>query len=70
MATVSLDALPVQTNPDISVQSLILNCTSRAEYCGADKNPQKPWTSYGSTSLLTGFEISHLLMMAETFAHF
>lgn len=66
----SLAAFPFQTNPEISVQSLIPNCTSRAEYLWADKNPPKPWTSYGTTSLLTGFWILLVLMTAETFALF
>lgn len=37
--TLSLAALPIQTNPEISIQSLLLNCTSRAEYLGADRTP-------------------------------
>lgn len=71
MTTVSLAALPIQINPEISVQSLTRNCASKAEYLWADKNSQKPWTMcYGSTLLLMGFEILHLFTMAETFAHF
>lgn len=68
--TIPLAALPIQINPEISVQSLTLNCTSRAEYFWPDTNPQKLWTSYGSTSLLMRFEILHLFMLAETFTHF